>query len=261
MGHPEEPCGACRVFDQEAIEKGWSPQEVAAELAVWRAENLRRVVEERARCAGKSDQQLDAERAAAKASRELIEPPIPTPKFLLDGSLNPAEYNPEQRQEVSDFAERRRIALPLGVPEFEPASPDFLRCSFVQDGEAETGYGLFPTKRFFMLTDRPNWQSTVVDTIPFLSISEVTIAGPESAERFVTKPRAIAFGLFSLAARKERTSSYLYIERHRLPVLLFRVEGLLPIELQQTLAPFTAWYREHQERLVELYRLWHPATG
>lgn len=263
-----EECNGCAAFDHVAAEQGLSPDQIELRLADFRDENLLLLKEERARVAGKSDQQLDAEREVAdqrlqaehdeaERARAQIEPSIPPPAFLTGTDMNPANFTAEQREEFEAWAEKRRRALPIGVPALE-ANLDWLSCSLVVNGQVETGYAFLPVKCLCMVTDAPSWQSKLVTTIPFLEISEISVVGSDAAERFVTKPRAAAFGLFSLAAKKERKTSYLYIERHRRQALLFRVEGMLPIELQQSLSPFLTWYSTYQEKLLALYDIWHP---
>lgn len=249
-----ESCIYCGIIDKQAQEHGWDASELEEVLAEARTNHAAERAEQLAEVAGRSDQEIKAGWAAAEAGRAALEPDLQRPEFL--GTKTDAEMSEAEREEVRQYAIARRFALPQGVPEFSTPIPS-LACSLATEpGKVVPGYLLgFSTRAVLLGAGDPSNPVWTRD-YPYNHVSEISIAGPEEPDRRVTKPRALAFGLFSLAAKKEYKSSYLLVANHADPALLVQIEGVSPVELQGHLAPLLGWYQQHQERLLALDNLW-----
>ena len=252
----------CNLLDRQAEIHGWSQHQLEAKLAEHRAEQrelqARAQAQVQAEWAAKSPEQAAAEFEAEAKLREEVEPEIEAPPVMerlyqSEGLLRFEDINEIEQAEVRQYRDAKNWALPRGVP---PLSGSYVfPCSVISDGAGgeKKCIGFMPQGQ--MLGMAFGADITWLTGNPWPAISAINIEGPQEAERRVTAPRAAAFGIFSLAMKKERRRAFLLVERHDQEALLCRIEGITPLELRAKLAPMLAWFEQYRARLNALYRL------
>jgi hypothetical protein len=81
-------------------------------------------------------------------------------------------------------------------------------------------------------------------TIPWDQIVDIEIEGPETASKRVTAGRALALGVFSLAAKKTQKSAVLFARLRSGEEAIFQTEKFTAPELRGKLAPVVSQLRK-----------------